>query len=598
MSTKNPLLSSAACLVKGAICYLLKIDHSKTTRSIRFKEHVVSMSIGPLNGKKFDETYLEDLRNILHSKIIENLPFYVFEMHRSEAEAMYKEAYLDYKTIPSEIQILRLVILPSWYINANCSPVLRDTSSIGRIDVISAMVDASNDTLELEFSVYNPKYMDISGEFIIDNTLLATEYKLEDLASNRFIPPPLSDILSLTQECDIEASSIVDPWNVKTQDLSGIDYNKLIQQFGCKHITDDLIAKIEKITNKKAHHFLRRKIFLSHRDLDQVLNAYEAGKLFYLYTGRGPSSEALHIGHLIPLLFTKYLQDVFKVPLVIQLTDDEKFLFKEDLSLENAHKYAYENAKDIIACGFDPELTFIFTNLDYIKTLYPEILKIQKKFSCSQSRSIFGFTNSDNVGKYSFPAVQAAPSFSSAFPTIFGGRTDIWCLSPHAIDQDPYFRMMRDIGPRLGYLKPASIHSKFIPSLQGQQMKMSGSIMNSSIFVTDDEDTIKMKIMKYAFSGGRATESEQRRLGADLSVDVPWQYLQFLIEDDALLEDIGRKYSSGEMLSGEIKMILVEELVKMTKMHQQNRANISDEVLKYFMDPDRESFKKYMSQLC
>ena len=44
--------------------------------------------------------------------------------------------------------------------------------------------------------------------------------------------------------------------------------------------------------------------------------------------GRGPSSESLHMGHLVPFMFTKYLQDVFDVPLVIQLTDDEKYFFK------------------------------------------------------------------------------------------------------------------------------------------------------------------------------------------------------------------------------------------------------------------------------
>lgn len=43
---------------------------------------------------------------------------------------------------------------------------------------------------------------------------------------------------------------------------------------------------------------------------------------------QGPSSEALHLGHLVPFVFTKWLQDAFKVPLVIQLTDDEKSLWK------------------------------------------------------------------------------------------------------------------------------------------------------------------------------------------------------------------------------------------------------------------------------
>jgi tryptophanyl-tRNA synthetase len=56
----------------------------------------------------------------------------------------------------------------------------------------------------------------------------------------------------------------------------------------------------------------------------------------------------------------RWLQETFDVPLVVQLTDDEKFLWK-DLSIEEANRLAYENAKDIIACGFDVEKTFIFT---------------------------------------------------------------------------------------------------------------------------------------------------------------------------------------------------------------------------------------------
>ena len=64
----------------------------------------------------------------------------------------------------------------------------------------------------------------------------------------------------------------------------------------------------------------------------------------------------------------RYLQDVFDVPLVIQMTDDEKFMWRE-LELEEAHRLAYENAKDIIACGFDVEKTFIFSNIDYMRCL-------------------------------------------------------------------------------------------------------------------------------------------------------------------------------------------------------------------------------------
>ena len=61
----------------------------------------------------------------------------------------------------------------------------------------------------------------------------------------------------------------------------------------------------------------------------------------------------------------RWLQSVFQVPIVIQLTDDEKFLFK-DLTLEQCRDFAWQNARDIAACGFDPEKTFIFSNLDYV----------------------------------------------------------------------------------------------------------------------------------------------------------------------------------------------------------------------------------------
>lgn len=82
------------------------------------------------------------------------------------------------------------------------------------------------------------------------------------------------------------------------------------------------------------HRLLRREIFFSHRDLELLLDKYESGKLFYLYTGRGPTGDPMHLGHLVPFIFTKYLQDAFDVPLVIQITDDEKYFNKGNFELE------------------------------------------------------------------------------------------------------------------------------------------------------------------------------------------------------------------------------------------------------------------------
>lgn len=209
-----------------------------------------------------------------------------------------------------------------------------------------------------------------------------------------------------------EAVQIVDPWNVQAG-ADGIDYDKLIRDFGSDRIPPEMVARMERLTGRRAHPLLRRGTFFSHRELDRILDLYEAKKPFYLYTGRGPSSEALHVGHLVPFLFTKYLQDAFNVPLVIQLTDDEKFFFKDNLSrnsapcsdlgslpdspgvVDEAHRLAYENAKDIIAVGFDITKTFIFSNLDYVGHMYYNICQIQRCVTYRQFKVCSTVNSSD-----------------------------------------------------------------------------------------------------------------------------------------------------------------------------------------------------------
>ncbi|XP_062591645.1 tryptophan--tRNA ligase, cytoplasmic-like [Saccostrea cucullata] len=384
-----------------------------------------------------------------------------------------------------------------------------------------------------------------------------------------------------------EEEDIVNPWEVSTHSAKGVDYDKLIRKFGSTKIDHALIKRIENLTGRPVHHLLRRGIFFSQRDLEMILNVYEQKKPFYLYTGRGPSSEAMHMGHLIPFIFTKWLQDTFDVPLVIQLTDDEKFLWK-DLTLEQTNHLAFENAKDIIACGFDVEKTFIFSDLDFLTNspaFYRTICRIQKLVTYNQVKGIFGFTDSDSIGKISFPAIQAAPSFSCMFPEIFNGRSDIPCLIPCAIDQDPYFRMTRDVAPRMGCLKPALIHSTFFPALQGAQTKMSASDPNSSIFVTDTDQEIKDKINKYAFSGGGATVEEHKTKGGNCEVDVSYQYLTFFMEDDQRLEEIRMAYTSGELMTGSLKKELIDILQKMVGEHRQRREAVTDEIVRQFMKP-------------
>lgn len=129
-------------------------------------------------------------------------------------------------------------------------------------------------------------------------------------------------------------------------------------------------------------------------------------------------------------------------------------------------------------------------------------------------------------------------AFANSFPQIFGTDSSVPCLIPCAIDQDPYFRLTRDVAAKLKYQKPTLLESKFFPSLLGSQTKMSASNVNSSIYMTDTQNQIKNKINKHAFSGGQEKKEDHIRLGGNPDVDVSYQYLSFFLEDDAELQTI------------------------------------------------------------
>jgi tryptophanyl-tRNA synthetase len=368
----------------------------------------------------------------------------------------------------------------------------------------------------------------------------------------------------------------VTPWEVK----GNIDYDKLIHEFGVSKIDHSLLKRIESHTGE-LHHMLRRGIFFAHRDLKFVLDEYEKGNKFFLYTGRSPSGHT-HLGHLVPWMFTKWLQDKFDVELYFQFPDEEKFLFKQDLTLEDTKKYTYENMLDIIALGFNPKKTHFIIDTVHADLMYPEAIKIAKKITFSTVKSAFGMDNDTNIGAIFYTSMQAVPAF---LPCVLKHKK-IPCLIPHAIDQDPHFRVSRDVIPKLGYYKPASIQCRFLPGLGGitTDGKMSSSAEEATIYTTDDEKTVKKKINKYAFSGGRDTVDEHRRHGGNPEIDVSYQWLTFFEEDDEKLKQIYSDYKSGKLLSGELKAILIEKINHFLKEHQKKREaakkHVEDFILK------------------
>jgi len=365
---------------------------------------------------------------------------------------------------------------------------------------------------------------------------------------------------------------VVTPWEVS----GDVDYNRLIKEFGVRPLDDKILNLLEKRTGK-LHYFFRRKIFYAHMYLDQILKELDQGSKFYLYTGRAPSGP-VHLGHLVPWMFTKWLQDKFNVPLLFQIPDEEKFLFNKELTLKDTKHWANENILDIIALGFDSKKTKIFLDTEYAGHMYKYACMAAKKMTFSTLKSTFGMNDSQNIGIIFYTAMQSVPAF---LPTIMEGK-ETRALIPCAIDQDVHFRLTRDVSESLGFPKPATLLCRFLPSLF-QGGKMSSSVSNTTIWTIDSPDEVKRKINKYAFSGGKDTVEEHRKKGGNPDIDISYQWLTFFEEDDKKLRKIHDDYKSGKLLSGELKQILIEKLNKFLKLHQQKREKAKKQLDKFIL---------------
>ncbi|MFQ5832701.1 MAG: tryptophan--tRNA ligase [Candidatus Thorarchaeota archaeon] len=378
-----------------------------------------------------------------------------------------------------------------------------------------------------------------------------------------------------------EEEMVVTPWEVRGK----IDYDRLIKEFGTERITPELKQRIYKITQEK-HVMLERDYFFSHRDLKWILNEYEKKNKFTLYTGRGPSGHT-HIGHLPTWIFTKWMQDRFDTRLYFQMTNDEKFVFEPQLDLDKVRKFTYENTLDLLALGFEPENTFIIQDIEHIDLLYEIAVQVAKKVTFSAARAVFGFDNSMNIGGIWFPAIQAVPAFIHSW--IYGKKTP--CIIPCAIDQDPYWRVTRDVAERVGYYKPASIQNRFVPGLK-EGGKMSASDPMSTIFTTDTIKMAKKKVMN-AFTGGRATVEEQRKLGANPDICSVFKYYEFMfMPDDKELEDIERQCRGGEILCGECKQILAPRVMEFLEKHQAAREEAKARVDEFSASRLRQDIRR------
>ncbi len=343
----------------------------------------------------------------------------------------------------------------------------------------------------------------------------------------------------------------LDPWG----HFAIEEYEKLFKQFG--------IEPIDKIVDQlpRKHYYFTRKIVFGHRDFDKWLQALRRGEKVAVLTGFMPSGHT-HLGHLMVLEELKYLQEI-GAHIKIVVADAEAYAVRR-LSRKETIMYGIEYVLHALAWGLDPEKTEFYFQTMQTTEYYRLIQLFSRKISLAEMEAIYGELS---PGKMIASLTQASDILHLQLPEYGGYK---YVLVPVGADQDPHIRLARDIADRfeneLGLKRPASFYHKFIRGLDGN--KMSSSRPEYAIFLLDDLEVIRKKVMM-ALTGGRATAEEQRRYGGIPEKCTVYElYMYHLYRDDKELLELYNDCRSGRILCGKCKRRAAEILVNKLVQHQ------------------------------
>lgn len=342
----------------------------------------------------------------------------------------------------------------------------------------------------------------------------------------------------------------IDPWGSKEIKID----EKLIKEFGLK--------KFDKSNPPINHYFFNRGIIVAHRDFEAIEKCINNKKQFIQLTGIA-SSGPLHFGHKVDidvyLLFRKLGAKSFFV-----VSDIDAYVSRPDSkvpSLQKAKEYAVDIIAHLMALGVPKEDIYVQSRKE--PRYYEFAFEVSKKITENEFKAIYGHLN---LGKISANLLQYSDILHLQLKEYFGPTPTITAIG---IEQDPHARACRDLARKLPYKMkiPSFIYFLHQAGLQ-EGSKMSASIPDTAIFLNDSPQEIKRKVNK-AFSGGRETLEEHRKLGGIPEVDKAFEILFYHHPDDNFIKKIYGEYKSGKMLSGELKKICIDFLTEFLSKHQE-----------------------------
>lgn len=331
------------------------------------------------------------------------------------------------------------------------------------------------------------------------------------------------------------------------------DYDHVFKEFGLKRVPEEWKGKLKNI-------LFERGIVIAHRDFEKVLERILAKKPFINMTGIA-SSGNYHLGHKVDIDLFKFFKDC-GARNYFAVCDLDAYCSRTKIeSLETAKKFAVANIADALALGLEPEDIYLQSKKS--ARYFEFVFELSKKITKATSDAIYGEID---LGKVSANLLQYGDILHAQLPDFEGKMPSVTGIG---LDQDPHARSVRDIAKRLPYdfETPSFIYFKHQSGLL-EGKKMSSSLVDSAIFLNDSLKDVERKIKK-AFTGGRPTLEEHRRLGGVLEIDKVFELLLFHYPNTKELNKIAVEFKEGKLSSSEMKNIAIEFFVGLLKAHQE-----------------------------
>lgn len=354
----------------------------------------------------------------------------------------------------------------------------------------------------------------------------------------------------------------LDPWGSSTIK----DYSRLQSEFGIEPVAP-LLQRFKRLS-----HHLSREIDFGQRDLARVLDAIDKNKPYAVMSGIKPDG-SFHLGNKMTADDMVYFQSLSKRATVFYAIADVEAYADNGLSFKETSKIAVKNVADILALGLDPERAVVYKQSEEMRVMRMSTI-FSRGVTNNMLRAIYG---ERQIGLYLSALVQAGDILMPQLADLGGPKP---VLVPVGADQDPHIRLARDLAARysdeFGFIPPSAVYHRLELALTGGY-KMSKRVPESG-FTLDDTPNEASKRVLVAFTGGRATIEEQKRLGGRADICPVYDLYRFHFAiDDEHSQRVYRECVKGTRMCGECKQEAAGLVKRFLEDHRKRREALMND---------------------